>query len=283
MSEQVAGSGLFERAEHAARIIRARMKVEPRVGVVLGSGLGAFADEFEEAVSIPYQEIPGFGRSTAEGHAGQLVIGKIEQVPLLAMKGRLHYYEGYSLEEVTFPIRTFKLLGLKTIILTNASGGINVQLSPGTLMVITDHMNLMSANPLRGPNDERFGPRFPDMSAVYSPELQEIVMEEAREINLDVRRGVYVALAGPSYETPAEIHLMRNFGADAVGMSTVPEAIVARHMDLEVLGISCITNVAAGVSDEPINHEDVMATGLRVSATFGQLLKRVVVRLNNRV
>lgn len=283
MSEQVAGSGLYERAEHAARIIRARMKVEPRIGVVLGSGLGAFADQFEEAVTIPYQEIPGFGRSTAEGHAGQLVIGKIEQVPLLAMKGRLHYYEGYSLEEVTFPVRTFKLLGLKTIILTNASGGINVQLSPGTLMVITDHLNLMSANPLRGSNDERFGPRFPDMSAVYSPELQQIVMEEAREINLDVRRGVYAALAGPSYETPAEIHLMRNFGADAVGMSTVPEAIVARHMDLEVLGISCITNLAAGVSDEPINHEDVMATGVRVSATFAQLLKRVVVRLSVRV
>jgi purine-nucleoside phosphorylase len=283
MSEQVAGSGLYERAEHAARIIRARMKVEPRVAVVLGSGLGAFADEFEEAVSIPYEEIPGFGRSTAEGHAGQLVIGKVDQVPLLAMKGRLHFYEGYSLEEVTFPVRTFKLLGLKTIILTNASGGINVQMSPGTLMVITDHLNLMSANPLRGRNDERFGPRFPDMSAVYSPELQEIVMEEAREINLDVRRGVYAALAGPSYETPAEIHLMRNFGADAVGMSTVPEAIVARHMDLEVLGISCITNVAAGVSDEPISHEDVMATGLRVSATFAELLKRVVVRLNARV
>lgn len=283
MSEQVAGSGLYERAEHAARIIRARMKVEPRVAVVLGSGLGSFADEFEEPVSIPYQEIPGFGRSTAQGHAGQLVIGKIEQVPLLAMKGRLHHYEGYSMEEVTFPVRTFKLLGLKTLILTNASGGINVQLVPGTLMVITDHLNLMSANPLRGPNDERFGPRFPDMSAVYSPELQEIVMEEAREINLDIRRGVYAALAGPSYETPAEIHLMRNFGADAVGMSTVPEAIVARHMDMEVLGISCITNLAAGVSDEPINHEDVMATGARVSATFAQLLKRVVVRLNARV
>ena len=230
MSEQVAGSGLYERAEHAARIIRARLKVEPRIGIVLGSGLGAFADAFEEAVTIPYQEIPGFGRSTAQGHAGQLVIGKVEQVPLLAMKGRLHFYEGYSLEEVTFPIRTFKLLGLKTIILTNASGGINVQMSPGTLMVITDHLNLMSANPLRGPNEERFGPRFPDMSTVYSPELQQIVMEEAREINLDVRRGVYAALAGPSYETPAEIHLMRNFGADAVGMSTVPEAIVARHI-----------------------------------------------------
>jgi purine-nucleoside phosphorylase len=202
---------------------------------------------------------------------------------MLAMQGRLHHYEGYSLEEVTFPIRTFKLLGLKTIILTNASGGINVEFSPGTLMVITDHLNLMGDNPLIGPNDERFGPRFPDMSAVYSPELQQIVMEEAREIGLDVRRGVYAALAGPSYETPAEIHLFRNFGADAVGMSTVPEAIVARHMNMEVLGISCITNLAAGVTDEPISHEDVIETGNRVAATFTQLLKRVVVRLNARI
>ena len=283
MSEQIAGSGLYERAEHAARIIRSRIKFEPRVGVVLGSGLGAFANDFDEAITIPYQEIPGFGRSTAEGHAGQLVIGKVEQVPLLAMQGRLHHYEGYTLEEVTFPIRAFKLLGLKTIILTNASGGINVQFMPGTLMVITDHLNLMGDNPLRGRNDERFGPRFPDMSAVYSSELQEIVMEEAREMTLDIRRGVYAALLGPSYETPAEIHLMRNFGADAVGMSTVPEAIVARHMGLEVLGISCVTNLAAGVTDEPINHEEVMATGNRVSATFTELLKRVVVRLNSRV
>jgi purine-nucleoside phosphorylase len=253
------------------------------VGIVLGSGLGAFANDFEEAVTIPYQDIPGFGRSTAVGHAGQLVIGKIQEVPMLAMQGRLHHYEGYSLEEVTFPIRTFKLLGLKTIILTNASGGINVEFSPGTLMVITDHLNLMGDNPLIGPNDERFGPRFPDMSAVYSPELQQIVMEEAREIGLDVRRGVYAALAGPSYETPAEIHLFRNFGADAVGMSTVPEAIVARHMNMEVLGISCITNLAAGVTDEPISHEDVIETGNRVAATFTQLLKRVVVRLNARI
>lgn len=283
MSEQAAGSGLYERAEHAARIIRSRIKFEPRVGVVLGSGLGAFANDFDEAIAIPYQEIPGFGRSTAEGHAGQLVIGKVEQVPLLAMQGRLHHYEGYSLEEVTFPIRTFKLLGLKTLILTNASGGINVQFTPGTLMVITDHLNLMGDNPLRGQNDERFGPRFPDMSAVYSPELQEIVMEEAREMTLDVRRGIYAALAGPSYETPSEIHLMRNFGADAVGMSTVPEAIVARHMGLEVLGISCVTNLAAGVTDQLINHEEVMATGNRVSATFTELLKRVVVRLSSRI
>ena len=283
MSEQVAGSGLYERAEHAARIIRARVKLEPRVGIVLGSGLGAFANDFEEAVTIPYQDIPGFGRSTAVGHAGQLVIGKVQEVPMIAMQGRLHHYEGYTLEEVTFPIRTFKVLGLKTIILTNASGGINVEFSPGTLMVITDHLNLMGDNPLIGPNDERFGPRFPDMSAVYSPELQQIVMEEAREIGLGVRRGVYAALAGPSYETPAEIHLFRNFGADAVGMSTVPEAIVARHMDMEVLGISCITNLAAGVTDEPITHEDVIETGNRVAATFTQLLKRVVVRLSARI
>jgi purine-nucleoside phosphorylase len=283
MSERVAGSGLYERAEHAARIIRARINLQPRIGVVLGSGLGAFADDFDEAITIPYQEIPGFGRSTAVGHAGELVIGKIDQVPLLAMKGRLHHYEGYSLEEVTFPLRTLKLLGLKTIILTNASGGVNVQFNPGTLMVITDHLNLMGDNPLIGSNDDRFGPRFPDMSAVYSPALQEIVMEEAREMGVEVRRGVYAALTGPSYETPAEIHLMRNCGADAVGMSTVPEAIVARHMDMEVLGISCITNLAAGVTDEPISHEDVMATGNRVSATFTQLLRRVVGRLNARV
>ena len=283
MSERVAGSGLYERAEHAARIIRARITLQPRIGVVLGSGLGAFADDFDEAITIPYQEIPGFGRSTAVGHAGELVIGKIDQVPLLAMKGRLHHYEGYSFEDVTFPLRTLKLLGLKTIILTNASGGVNVQFNPGTLMVITDHLNLMGDNPLIGPNDDRFGPRFPDMSAVYSPALQEIVMEEAREMGVEVRRGVYAALTGPSYETPAEIHLMRNCGADAVGMSTVPEAIVARHMDMEVLGISCITNLAAGVTDEPISHEDVMATGNRVSATFTQLLRRVVGRLNARV
>src|SRR6185369_314956 len=173
------------------------------------------------------------------------------------------YYEGYTLEEVTFPIRTFNLLGVKTLILTNASGGINVQLSQGTLMVISDHLNLMGDNPLRGPNEDRFGPRFPDMTAVYNPQLQALVIEEARAINADVRRGVYGALAGPSYATPAEIHQLRSLGADAVGMSTVPEAIVARHMGMEVLGISCITNMAAGISDQPINHEEVMATGDR--------------------
>jgi purine-nucleoside phosphorylase len=283
MGEQVASTGLYERAEHATRVIRSRTSETPRVAVVLGSGLGGFADDFEDAVGIPYEDIPGFSRSTAQGHAGKLVVGKIDQVPLLAMQGRVHFYEGYTLEQVTFPIRTFKLLGIKTLILTNAAGGINVQLSQGALMVLSDHLNLMGDNPLRGPNDDRFGPRFPDLTSAYSPELQEIVIEEARALSVEVRRGIYAALAGPSYETPAEIHLLRNLGADAVGMSTVPEVIVARQMGIEVLGISCITNMAAGISDEPISHEDVMATGDRVKETLTQLLRKVVGRVNSRI
>jgi purine-nucleoside phosphorylase len=259
------------------------MNVEPRIAIVLGSGLGGFADDFDEAVGIPYEEIPGFMRSTAQGHAGRLVVGKVDGVPVVAMQGRVHYYEGYSLEEVTFPIRVFNLLGIKTLILTNAAGGINVELQQGALMVISDHLNLMGDNPLRGPNDERFGPRFPDMSAVYSPELQAMVVDEAKAAGVEVRRGIYGALSGPSYETPAEIVLLRNLGADAVGMSTVPEAIVARHMGLEVLGISCITNMAAGVSDAPINHEEVMETGERVRATFTELLRRVISGISKRI
>jgi len=278
----MASTSLYERAEHATRVIRSRISVEPRIALVLGSGLGGFADDFEEAVGIPYEDIPGFVRSTAQGHAGRLVVGKIDSVPVVAMQGRVHYYEGYSLEEVTFPVRTFGLLGVKTLVLTNAAGGINVQLTQGALMVLSDHVNLMGVNPLRGPNDERFGPRFPDMSAVYSPELQELVIDEARAIGVEVRRGIYGGLSGPSYETPAEIHLLRGLGADAVGMSTVPEAIVARHMGLEVLGISCITNMAAGISDEPINHEEVMATGDRVRETFAELLRRVIGAINSR-
>ena len=283
MVERMASTSIYERAEHATRVIRARISVDPRIAIVLGSGLGGFADDFEEPVGIPYEEIPGFVRSTAEGHVGRLVVGKVDSVPVVAMQGRVHYYEGYSFEEVTFPVRTFKLLGIKTLILTNAAGGINVQLTQGALMVISDHLNLIGDNPLRGPNDERFGTRFPDMSAVYSPELQELVVDEAKATGVEVRRGIYGALSGPSYETPAEIHMLRNLGADAVGMSTVPEAIVARHMGLEVLGISCITNMAAGISDEPINHEEVMATGDRVRDTFAQLLRRVVGAIHRRV
>ena len=273
-----ASASLYSRAENAARTIRARTAEEARIAIVLGSGLGGFAEEFSDSVTLPYREIPGFVSSTAQGHAGSLVIGKVASVPVLAMQGRVHYYEGYSLEEVTFPIRTFKLLGINTLILTNAAGGIDVQLSQGALMVISDHLNLMGVNPLRGPNDERFGPRFPDLSEVYSRELQELVIKESRALGITIRRGIYAALAGPSYETPAEIHMLRAFGADAVGMSTVPEAIVARHMGMKVLGISCITNMAAGISETPINHEEVMETGQRVRETFTQLLRRVIAK-----
>ena len=279
MVEQPARSSLYQRVEHAARVVRSRMKEEPRLAVVLGSGLGGFADDFEDAVAIPYGEIPGFVQSTAEGHSGRLVVGKIGQVPIAAMQGRVHFYEGYSLEEVTFPIRTLNQLGIKTVVLTNAAGGINVELSQGALMVISDHLNLMGDNPLRGANEERFGPRFPDMSAVYSHSLQRMAIEEGRAMGVELRRGIYAALAGPSYETPAEIHLLRNFGADAVGMSTVPEAIVARHMGMEVLGISCITNMAAGLTDAPIDHQEVIETGDRVRETFTELLRRVIARI----
>ncbi|MEP6920950.1 MAG: purine-nucleoside phosphorylase [bacterium] len=281
MIEGSAVSNIYARAEHAARTIRARTSLQPHVAIILGSGLGAFADEFDESVAIPYSEIPGFVSSTAEGHAGRLVIGKVDQIPVLAMQGRVHFYEGYSLEEVTFPIRTFKLLGIKTLVLTNAAGGVNVQLQQGALMVISDHLNLMGVNPLRGPNDERFGPRFPDLSEAYSRDLQEAVIEVAREQGVEIRRGIYAALAGPSYETPAEIHMLRACGADAVGMSTVPETIVARHMGIDVLGISCITNMAAGISDAPINHAEVMDTGRRVRSTFTQLLRGVIPKLRS--
>ena len=276
---ETALSDLYSRAENAARTIRAHSDLSPNIAVVLGSGLGDFADEFEESVSLPYREIPGFVSSTAQGHVGSLVIGKVEDVPVLAMQGRVHYYEGYTLEEVTFPIRTFRLLGIKTLILTNAAGGIDVQLSQGALMVISDHLNLMGVNPLRCRNDERLGPRFPDMSEVYSRELQELATEEARALGITARRGIYAALSGPSYETPAEIHMLRSFGADAVGMSTVPEAIVARHMGMKVLGLSCITNMAAGISETPINHEEVIETGQKVRETFTQLLRRVIAKM----
>ena len=279
MGEGSAVSTLYARAEQAARTIRSRTSLKPEVAIVLGSGLGGFADEFAESVAIPYGEIPGFAASTAEGHAGRLVIGTVGSVPVIAMQGRVHYYEGYTLEEVTFPIRVFKLLGIKRLILTNAAGGIDIELNQGALMVISDHLNLMGVNPLRGPNDERFGPRFPDLSEAYSRELQQLAVEVARTLGIEIRRGIYAALAGPSYETPAEIHMFRACGADAVGMSTVPETIVARQMGIDVLGISCITNMAAGISDEPINHAEVMETGRRVRDTFTKLLRGVISKL----
>ncbi|HMG75371.1 MAG TPA: purine-nucleoside phosphorylase [Pyrinomonadaceae bacterium] len=271
-------STLYERAQEAARLIRTRTDVDVPVAIVLGSGLGAFAEDLIDATEIRYDEIPGFARATVQGHAGRLVIGKAGEVTVAAMQGRFHFYEGYSLEEVTFPIRVLKLLGVRTVVLTNAAGTLKIEFTPGSLMVISDHLNLLGDNPLRGENDERFGPRFPDLTSVYARRLQDIVIDEAKAMGLEVRRGIYAALSGPSYETPAEIHMIRTLGADVVGMSTVPEAIVARHMDMQVVGISCITNLAAGVSDKPIDHSQVMAIGERVRGDFTTLLNRVVGR-----
>jgi|SRR5215831_10267128 len=280
MSAKLNPASLYDRAQRAVAQIHSRTNTTPAIAVILGSGLGAFADELSNATAVPYHEIPGFAQATVEGHAGKLVIGQAGNVPIAAMQGRFHFYEGYSLDEVTFPIRVMKLLGVKTLILTNAAGSLNTELTPGSLMVISDHINLMGANPLIGPNEDRFGPRFPDLTATYDPELQSLVIEEAKTMDIDVRRGVYAGLSGPSYETPAEIHMVRTLGADAVGMSTVPEAIVARHMKMRIIGISCITNLAAGVSDRPIDHSHVMEVGKRVRGEFTELLRRVIQRMD---
>ncbi len=272
----------YEAAQHAARIIRTRFAGEVRVAIVLGSGLGAFADELAQgagAAVFSYEDIPGFARSTVEGHAGRLVVGNVDGIAVVCLQGRFHYYEGYELDDVTFPVRVLAALGVKSLVLTNAAGGVNAEFEPGTLMLITDHLNLMGVNPLRGSNDERLGVRFPDMSEVYDAEFRSMAQMEAKSINLTLQEGVYAGLAGPSYETLAEIRMLRTLGADAVGMSTVPEAIVARHAGMRVLGISCITNAAAGVSGAPINHEEVIETGARVRGEFTELLRRVLVKL----
>jgi purine-nucleoside phosphorylase len=287
----------YEKARDTADFIKAKYDKEIKIAVVLGSGLGAFADEVENAVKIPYEEIPNFARSTVEGHAGRLILGEVEGVSVAVQQGRFHFYEGYDIAQVVFPIRTFGLLGVNSLILTNAAGSVNTDFKQGSLLLIRDHINLMGVNPLRGKNDERFGVRFPDMTEVYSLEYQEIVIAEAKKmaqekaarreaetgkkqtINYFLRRGVYCSLSGPSYETPAEIRLLRLLGTDAVGMSTVPEAIVARHAGMKVIGISCITNMAAGISGDIIHHEEVMETGAKVAATFKKLLKRVIPKL----
>lgn len=269
----------YEKAQEAAQFIKSKFDREIQVALVLGSGLGAFADEIENAVKISYEEIPHFARSTVEGHAGRLVLGEAAGVPVAVQQGRFHYYEGYDLKDVTFPIRVFGLLGIKNLILTNAAGSINSNFKPGSLMLIRDHLNLMGVNPLCGKNDERFGPRFPDMTEVYSRRFQEIAKTAAKEMDFDLRRGVYCALSGPTYETPAEIHYLRYIGADAVGMSTVPEAIIARHQGMKILAISCVSNYAAGISEEEINHEEVMEIGKLVAETFKNLLKRVIPKI----
>ena len=271
---------LYERASEAARFINAKAPARtPRAAIVLGSGLGGVADAIQGAVEIPYDEIPFFMHSTVEGHAGRLVVGSLGGVDVVVMRGRFHFYEGYTMEEVTFPVRVFAVMGIKTLVLTNAAGGTASRLRPGSLMVITDHINMMGDNPLRGENDARFGPRFPDMTSVYAPEYIAVAHEVAREMGIELAEGVYLGLRGPSYETPAEVQLFTRFGGDALGMSTVPEAIVARHCQIKLLAISCITNVAAGLSQQEINHEEVMEVGARAGRQLGELIMRAVPRL----
>lgn len=246
--------------QDAIRYIEPKLSEKPTIGLVLGSGLGVLADEIENPVIIPYHEIPGFTVSTVVGHKGQLVIGKLQGKQVVAMQGRFHYYEGHGLDAVVFPIRVMKMLGVETIIVTNAAGGINENYQPGNLMLIADHINMTFRNPLIGPNDEQLGARFPDMSEAYSKALRGLAKEVAAEQGIELQEGVYVGLLGPSYETPAEIRMLRILGGDAVGMSTVPEVIVAKHMKMNVLGISCISNMAAGILEQPLSHEEVMET-----------------------
>jgi purine-nucleoside phosphorylase len=269
----------FARADRAAKYMLAKTKLRPRIALVLGSGLGAFADELTAATRIPYEKIPGFPRSTAIGHAGRLVIGKIEDIAVAAMQGRVHFYEGYTAQQVVFPMRVLGRFGIRSAILTNAAGGINTKYNQGALVVISDHINLQGINPLIGPNDERFGPRFPDMTQAYWKPYREIALAEAKRLGIAAPEGVYAALAGPNYETPAEIRYLRTVGADLVGMSTVPEAIAARHMGIRVLGISCVTNMAAGILDQVLDHKEVMETGERVKGQFIALLRAVVPRI----
>jgi purine-nucleoside phosphorylase len=272
--------------EEAARYLASKTDLRPRLAVVLGSGLGAFADELEDAVSIPYAEIPYWSCSTAVGHAGKLVFGRLASgqgtaLDLAVMAGRVHLYEGYTPAQVAFGVRVLGTLGVTAVVFTNAAGGINLTFERGGLVLITDHINLQGANPLTGPNLDALGPRFPDMSEAYSLAYRQTALEVAEELGIDLREGVYAALAGPSYETPAEIRYLRVIGADMVGMSTVPEVIAANHMGMRVLGISCVTNMAAGILAQPIRHEEVLETGAMVRGTLVRFLKALLPRLES--
>lgn len=267
---------LYTNALAAADFLKSKTTLRPQIGLILGSGLGDFAEAVKDAVVVPYADIPNFPQSTVQGHSGRLVIGTIGGVPVAVMQGRVHAYEGYSMQQVTFPTRVLSLFGVRTLIVTNAAGGINVEIKQGSIVGISDHINLSGTNAALGPNDERFGPRFHDMSAAYSPRLLKLAQQEAERQKWTMRTGVYLAVLGPSYETPAEIRAFRTLGADLVGMSTVHEVIVARHMGIEVLGLSVVTNMAAGVLNEPINHAEVMEIGKRVGKQFSELLLALV-------
>lgn len=271
-----------EKAVTAAAYIQKRAAQSPKIGLVLGSGLGVLAEQMTRAVKIPYRDIPSFPISTVPGHAGQLVLGKLGGNDVVTMQGRFHYYEGYALSEVTFPVRVMHELGVETVIVTNAAGGINESFESGDLMLIRDHINFTFRNPLIGRNQPEWGPRFPDMSEAYDRSLRKLAREVASEQGIRLQEGVYAGVTGPSYETPAEIRMLRTLGGDAVGMSTVPEVIVARHMGMRVLGISCITNMAAGVLDQPLSHEEVMETAERVRGTFMTLVTEIVGKIGER-
>lgn len=266
-------------AGDATDFIRGKTSLHPKLGLVLGSGLGAFADELEDRTVLPYVSIPHFPLSGAEGHAGNLVIGKVGEIPVAVMQGRVHYYEGHSMLRVTFPMRVFCRLGIKGVLLTNAAGGIGAQLTPGCLVVISDHINLQGTNALIGANEERFGPRFPDMSEAYARDWRTIALEEGRRQRIKIFEGIYAAVPGPSYETPAEIRFLRIIGADVVGMSTVAEVVVARHCGMKVLAISVVTNMAAGILNRPINHAEVMEIGRHIRREFSDLLKSVIPKM----
>jgi purine-nucleoside phosphorylase len=269
----------FTLAETAGKSVLQRTSLRPQIGLVLGSGLGGFADSLSDATRIPFAEIPAFPRSTAIGHAGQMVIGRAGTVPVAVMQGRVHLYEGYSAQEVAFPMRVFGRMGIRAVVLTNAAGGINLRYQQGALVLMSDHINLQGANPLVGPNDDRFGVRFPDMTHAYDKSYRELVRAEAGKLGMTLHEGVYAALLGPSYETPAEIRYLRTIGADLVGMSTALEVIAARQMGIKVLAISCVTNMAAGILDKPLSHQEVMETGERVRESFEALLRAVLPRI----
>ena len=264
--------------QDAKNFLAEKISRQPVIGLILGSGLGVLAEEIERPIRIPYGDIPGFLASTVAGHKGQLVIGELEGKQVVAMQGRFHYYEGYEMDLVTFPVRVMRAIGVKTIIVTNAAGGVNKSFEAGDLMLISDHLNLFGTNPLIGPNDDETGVRFPDMSKAYSPELLNLAKKVAADLNMPVKAGVYAGNTGPAYETPAEVRMIRTLGADAVGMSTVPEVIVARHCDMKVLGISCISNMAAGMLDQPLSHDEVIETTEKVREDFLMFVKEIVKR-----
>jgi purine-nucleoside phosphorylase len=266
----------FSHAESAAKHLLSHTSIRPRIGLVLGSGLGSFADELSQPVRIPYTTIPHFPRSTAIGHAGQMVLGFVSKVPVVVMQGRVHLYEGYSAQQVAFPVRVFGRMGVRAIVFTNAAGGINLNYKQGALVLISDHINLQGQNPLAGPNDDHFGERFPDMTHAYSKAYRQIARKAAQKFGKDLTEGVYAGLLGPSYETPAEIRYLRTIGADLVGMSTVPEVIAARHMGIDVLAISCVTNMAAGILDKPLSSVEVFETTERAHGDFVALLRAVI-------